>query len=80
MIPLVIMISCFIYVGYKIRKTSRTVVNTLRESKIFGPMHSHERAVTKTAILVIGTYILLVMPTSLVFVIHPMPPNEDYPG
>ena len=54
------------------------------ESKVFGPIFAQERAVTWTAFLVIGSFIVLNLPVVLIIMIDPMPPRSggkaDLPG
>ena len=81
MLPLVIACISFLLIKIKIRRTRDTVISSIMESRVFGPIIKQEQAVTKTFFIVIGSYVVLVFPAVLVIIIDPMPPGKaDIPG
>ena len=68
-------------IGIKIARNRKNVAKTIKDSQRFGPVIEHEKAVTKTALIVIGSFLILNLPAAIIVVKDPLPPGKaEIPG
>ena len=75
-LPLLIAAISFIMVRIRISQSRQNVTDSIMESNVFGPIFAQERAVTRTAFIIIGSFVVLNLPVALIIILDPMPPGD----
>jgi hypothetical protein len=80
-LPCLIAAISFIMIRIRISQSRQNVTDSIMESKVFGPIFAQERAVTRTAFIIIGSFVVLNLPVALIIIFDPMPPGKaNVPG
>jgi uncharacterized membrane protein YbaN (DUF454 family) len=75
-LPLLIAAISFIMVRIRISQSRQNVTDSIMESNVFGPIFAQERAVTRTAFIIIGSFVVLNLPVALIIILDPLPPGD----
>lgn len=83
-LPCIAMTFCYSRIYWKVRQVGNLMRNQMDQDVTDGVLNRHmkrrERAITKTTLWVWLAYVICMMPSTLIMIFDPMPPNKDHPG